>query len=136
VDPNLTPANFNGKSVAQIIGIYNGSAGGTGFDLRNLSAQDYAALATDPNTGRKWIQYIKIEDDPTNTTNTSEIDAVSDVSCCGDYKHPYPAGDLNKDCRVNFFDFAILAQDWLVTSDWNDLAALAGNWLYCNWECE
>ncbi|MHC4575348.1 MAG: hypothetical protein ACYS76_14665 [Planctomycetota bacterium] len=23
---------------------------------------------------------------------------------CGDLDHPYPVGDLNKDCRVNFFD--------------------------------
>lgn len=136
VDPNFSAGGFYGSTVAQIIVAYNGSAGGTGYDLKNLAPQDYAVLATDPNTGRKWVQYIKIEDDPTNTTLTSEIDAISDVSCCGDYKHPYPVGDLNEDCRVDFVDFAILAQDWLAGSDWDDLATLAGNWLYCNWECE
>ena len=32
---------------------------------------------------------------------------------CGDAEHPYPIGDLNKDCEVNFFDIAILSLHWL-----------------------
>jgi len=32
---------------------------------------------------------------------------------CGDPNHPYPIGDLNKDCRVNFLDFAMLTLHWL-----------------------
>ena len=32
---------------------------------------------------------------------------------CGDAAHPYPIGDLNLDCRVNFLDVAILALHWL-----------------------
>jgi len=30
----------------------------------------------------------------------------------GDPNHPYPAGDLNHDCRVDFLDLAILAEHW------------------------
>jgi hypothetical protein len=120
VDPNLTAASLNGKTVAHVIELYNGSAGGTGFDIGAL--------------GLDWIQYVRIDDDA-NSGVTTEIDAIADVSCCGDYKHPYPAGDLNEDCRVNFFDFAILAQDWLAESDWDDLATLADNWLVCTWKC-
>lgn len=33
---------------------------------------------------------------------------------CGDLGHPYPKGDLNKDCRVDFADFAEFADNWLV----------------------
>ena len=33
---------------------------------------------------------------------------------CGDAQHPYPPGDANSDCIVNFSDFAILADNWLV----------------------
>jgi len=120
VDPNLTAAGLNGKTVAEVIEMYNGSAGGTGFDIGAL--------------GLDWIQYVRIDDKP-DSTATTEIDAIADVSCCGDYKHPHPAGDLNEDCRVNFVDFAILAQDWLAESDWDDLATLADNWLVCTWEC-
>ncbi len=153
VDPNLTPANFNGKSVAEIIEIYNGSAGGTGFDLKDLDPNDYAALAVDANTGQRWIQYVKIEDDP-SSFGLPEIDAVADVSCCGDYKTPFPVGDLNTDCRVGYEDMALLCYYWLAeinepndpaaiadiyedgVVNLYDMALLAGNWLYCNWECK
>jgi hypothetical protein len=101
--------------------MYNGSAGGTGFDIGAL--------------GLDWIQYVRIVDDA-NSSATTEIDAIADVSCCGDYKHPHPAGDLNEDCRVDFFDFAILGQDWLAESDWDGLSALANSWLQCTWKCQ
>lgn len=32
---------------------------------------------------------------------------------CGDATHPYPPGDLNQDCRVNFADIALLGANWL-----------------------
>lgn len=32
---------------------------------------------------------------------------------CGDANHPYPAGDLNHDCKVNLLDLVILASHWL-----------------------
>ena len=104
VDPALRPADFAGKTLAQMIAAYDRSAGGTGFDIGEL--------------GLEWIQYVRIEDDPTSNA-TTEIDAVADVSCCGDYKHPYPVGDLNKDCRVDMADFAIFS----------------GHWLECTWDC-
>lgn len=118
VDPNLTAADMDGLTVAEMIRVYNGSSGGTGFDLRWLGPNDYAALAVEPNSGRKWIQYVRIEDDP-GSSATTEVDAIADVSCCGDYRHPYPVGDLNKDCRVDMVDFAVLAR----------------HWLDCTWQC-
>jgi len=36
------------------------------------------------------------------------------IGVCGDSGHPYPKGDLNQDCRVNFADFAEFADSWLV----------------------
>jgi hypothetical protein len=119
IDPNLRASDFAGKTLAEMIKAYNGSAGGTGFDLRWLSQEDYAKLAVDPNTGRRWIQYVRIEDKP-GSSATTEIDAIADASCCGDYKHPYPAGDLNKDCRVDFYDIAVIGL----------------HWLDCTWECD
>ena len=38
---------------------------------------------------------------------------VNPSPCCGDLEHPYPASDNNKDCVVNFFDFSIMAYEWL-----------------------
>jgi thermitase len=41
-------------------------------------------------------------------------------------------GDLDGDCRVDFFDYAIFANDWLIGSNLDDLATLSNNWLECN----
>jgi hypothetical protein len=153
VNPNLTITDFDGNSVAEIIDIYDGSAGGTGFDLKDLDPNDYAALAVDANTGQRWIQYVKIEDDP-SSFGLPEIDAVADVRCCGDYKTPFPVGDINRDCRVDYEDLEILCDYWLaeinepndpaVIADiyeddivnFYDWALMADSWLQCNWECE
>ena len=132
LDPNLGAADFDGNSIAEIIAAYNGSAGGTGFDIKDLDPNDYAALAVDANTGARWIKYVKIENDPCSP-GTPEIDAISDVSCCGDYKHQLPEGDFNSDCRVDFFDFAIVAAGWV---DMSQISIVAEHWLECSWKCD
>jgi hypothetical protein len=115
VDPNLHYSDFYYISAADAIDLYDGSGGGTGYDLRNLT--DYNNLMVNPNTGYRWIQYVKL----TGTAESQgEIDAVSDAAACGDPTHPYPAGDVNKDCRVDMTDFA----------------TLAGNWLVCTYNCD
>lgn len=116
VDPNLSLADFSGLSVPQAIALYDGSAGGAGFDLRRLDPEDYNALRIDPETGRKWIQYIKLS--VTEYGGSGQIDAVADVAACGDYRHPFPPGDINRDCRVDLADFAVLAENWTVCT-WN-----------------
>ena len=108
VDPNLSLADFSGISAADAIGLYARSGGGTGFDLKWLLPQNYQALLTDPISGRKWIQYIKV-----SSTNLGEVDAFADVAACGDYQHPYPIGDINQDCKVDIIDFAMLSEHWL-----------------------
>jgi hypothetical protein len=32
---------------------------------------------------------------------------------CGDQTHEFPAGDVDQNCRVDFLDFAALAEDWM-----------------------
>ncbi len=63
LDPELMPANLGGGSVADAAEFYDGSAGGTGFDL--------AALGLD------WIQYVRIEH---GDSGVPEIDAIADVA--------------------------------------------------------
>lgn len=64
VDQSLTSADFAGKTGAQAIALYNGSVGGTSFDL--------------VESGYSWIQYIKVEG--VNGFNGGEIDGFSDVA--------------------------------------------------------
>jgi hypothetical protein len=39
-------------------------------------------------------------------------------------------GDVNRDCKTDFFDFALLADNWIDT-DFLDFAPMADNWLDC-----
>ena len=119
VDPNYTLDDFANQSAANAMDLYDGSGGGTGFDLQNLL--DYNTLTIDPNSGYRWIQYVRLEGGNEEQGDIGgEIDAVSDVAACGDPTHPYPAGDINKDCRVDMIDFSILS----------------GSWLECTYDCD
>jgi hypothetical protein len=100
LDPNLSYASFGRKSVARIAQTYGDSAGGAGFDLAKLD------LPVDPDTGLRWFQYVRIDD--AEGSGSPKIDAVADVSCPGDYKHPAPLGDVNGDYRVDYEDFVIV----------------------------
>lgn len=62
VDPSLTLSDFNGISAASAIALYNGSGGGTGFDLADLGGD------------LDWIQYVRV------TGYGGEIDAFADVA--------------------------------------------------------
>ncbi|MBW8000839.1 MAG: hypothetical protein FVQ80_02300 [Planctomycetes bacterium] len=153
LDPNLTAESFDGNSVAEMCLAYVNSAGGTGFDLKNLALEDYLALTIDANSGERWIQYIKIECADTFGIEKPEVDAVSDVGGCGDYKHPYPQGDINGDCRTDMFDVELIGKYWLVeiseanepanssdlydddVIDIKDWAILSGEWPDCTWDC-
>ena len=153
VDPNLGTADFDGLSAAEAISLYDGSAGGTGFDLKWLDPNDYEQLDTDPNTGCKWIKYIKVEY-KSGSAQPGEIDAFADVACCGDYKHPFPAGDIDKNCLVDLYDLKLLTDYWLFEIiapedpadkadlhdddkvDFKDFALLAQTWLNCTWQCQ
>jgi len=68
---------------------------------------------------------------------------------CGDAQHPYPTGDLDKDCYVNWADFGVFASHWLDSGcaspdwcegadldqstdvNWSDFSVFAANWLAC-----
>jgi len=43
----------------------------------------------------------------------AQFGIVGAVLYCGDVNHPYPVGDLNRDCRVDLVDLAIFCSHWL-----------------------
>jgi len=152
LDPNVKSEDYAGRTVAELCFAYGRSAGGTSFDLEKLA--DFQQLEIDEASGRRWIQYIKIEC-VTGDVNGffPEVDAVADVSCCGDYKHPIPDGDINRDCSVDNRDLQLLSGYWLIQLDgpqdparaadffrgsdeminFYDFAILAKNWLLSTW---
>ncbi len=50
------------------------------------------------------------------TTVGFRVARVSSAAC-GDAKHPYPLGDLNHDCYVDFDDMALMIAAWLNCTD-------------------
>lgn len=73
LDPSLGFDSFDGWNIAQISQSYGESAGGMGFDISGFD------LAIDTETGCKWIQYIRVTDNP-GSSATTEIDAFADVA--------------------------------------------------------
>ncbi|WP_197910382.1 VPLPA-CTERM sorting domain-containing protein [Desulfosarcina ovata] len=70
VDPDLDPTeDFAGLSVAEVIDLYDGSAGGTGYDLADLYDLYGVEL--------EWIRYIRVE---SNGTSYCEVDGFADVA--------------------------------------------------------
>lgn len=65
VNPSLQLADFEGKTAAEAIAMYDGSAGGTGFDLAE--------------SGFEWIRYIRVESLEGEFAE-GEIDAFADVA--------------------------------------------------------
>ncbi len=150
VNPSLTLADFVDISVAGAIELYDDSGGGAPFDLKNLPSYD--DLTVDPDSGYRWIQYVRLEGGEGQLAIGGEVDAVSDVAVCGDPTHPYPQGDVNLDCRVDFQDFSVLSSQWLMIdcgtcggadlSDpldqsvaIDDLIVIVENWLNCTYNC-
>jgi len=92
-------------------------------------------------------------DDPDTADTGSGAPPIVDVGAyeftlpCGDGDLPYPIGDINSDCGVNFVDFAIFGLCWLTEDgepgwnincnlydadsiiDANDLTVFGEHWL-------
>jgi len=51
--------------------------------------------------------------DPPDYPDIVDMGAYEFADRCGDDAHPYPAGDVNRDCKVNFLDIAVIAENWL-----------------------
>lgn len=86
VDPSIDFADLKGLTLADVCRRYNGSAGGTGYDISSLP------LSCDEK-GRKWIRYVRIsgvyvEDNGDGDSGYSdpEVDAVADVAPVSAYE--------------------------------------------------
>jgi hypothetical protein len=82
----------------------------------NINAQQFAKCP-DVYVFDHWEGDVN---DPNSANTTVFMDTDKTVTAvfvdsrkCGDECHPYPIGDLDKDCVVTFGDFALFASHWL-----------------------
>ena len=82
----------------------------------NINAQQFAKCP-DVYVFDHWEGDVN---DPNSANTTVFMDTDKTVTAvfvdgrqCGDECHPYPVGDLDKDCEVTFGDFALFASHWL-----------------------
>ena len=87
VDPSISWLDFDGLTLAEVARRYNGSAGGTGYDIGSL------ALPVN-SQGRKWFRYVRIRgmeslspDVYGDYSSAPEVDAVADVAPVSDYRN-------------------------------------------------
>ena len=90
VDPNIVFADCKGLTLAELCQRYNGSAGGTGYDLQYVDLPTDAAV----HRGRKWFRYVRISNVDTDVPNDDgdyvsipEVDAVADVAPVSAYRN-------------------------------------------------
>lgn len=79
--PNLTSSDWSGISLAELCKRYNGSAGGTSYDISKINN-----LPID-ETGRKWIKFVRIkpvfeeyDEEGYPLYSEPEVDAIADIS--------------------------------------------------------
>jgi len=124
----------------------------TGESANATPNYDYATVKYDPNGNQLWAaRYNGLANNYDAACDLS-VDSFGNVYVTGDSyggsgtgedyatikytQHNYCTEavemDLNGDCKIDFKDFAILAEDWLGGNDWLDLAMLTDKWLDCN----
>jgi hypothetical protein len=107
VDPN-TVREIN--SIDLITVPYGGPYEAYSFGKRlNSGFKPYLIESIVPGLG-----FIKIRDYwVTYPPVIKELISISPDHLCGDYDYPYPVGDENHDCIVNFKDLSVIAAHWL-----------------------
>jgi uncharacterized delta-60 repeat protein len=144
----------NGRDMACALAVDNyGNVYVTGYKYSSVTGEgyeDYATIKYAPNGTQLWTSFYNGPANGADLPSSLAIDNSGNVYVTGyaaagigyDYatikytQHNYCtaaiAGDIDANCKIDFADYAMLANDWPTENDWNDLAVLTDNWLQCN----
>lgn len=125
-DPNVDPNNPNciikTCNIVRNLGYLNGGVSsnfGSVADIDNCTIAYNAAARTNLPGGLEcFYGDANVKNSIISNNYGVQVSKVgpSALQACGDGEHPYPIGDLNRDCRVDFRDFATMARHWLECS--------------------
>jgi len=111
----LTTAGMSATTLDDPLGFF----GGTSEDFESWLLNEVAPLLPQETT---YLLFAQGQANPAwrNPDMGMQLEGVVEetiigyaVPQCGDPNHPYPPGDLNRDCCVDLQDFAIIALHWL-----------------------
>ncbi len=93
VNPSIGYSDCDGLTLAELCLRYNGSAGGTGYDIDEAKDENGNELPKN-SAGLKWFRYVRISgvelDEPNDggdSFSSPEVDAVADVAPVSGYKN-------------------------------------------------
>jgi hypothetical protein len=112
----LTPGpDIGGLKVAPKYDVYATVAGQSREVVANGVNSGYV-VQTSATTNPRWDLAVEPPVDGISSTVYYDDVVVERIAAsqCGDEYHQIMAFDLNKDCMVNFKDFAVIASNWLV----------------------
>ena len=132
---NISPGGIIGSAWADekflLLAIYNDNAGSSAVTVqidKNILSSSYGQ--TNPSGGDRQFKVLGSNGQPVVNNTWSFVSETADTltlqgnlgskelfiitsSICGDHDYPYPTGDLNRDCVVDFRDFAEFAAHWI-----------------------
>jgi uncharacterized delta-60 repeat protein len=116
------------------------------------SSADYFTLSYSQDGQKRWIKAYGRPVGYEDSAHDLDIDNRGSIYVTGESYHTAPdcdavtikytehyycvamlGGDRNGDCKVNFLDYAVMANNWLISYDITDIAIIANNWLKCNY---
>jgi hypothetical protein len=150
-DPNgneLWVARFYQLNAKDLAVDNSGNVYVTGKSSNWYTGYDYTTVKYDSNGNQKWVVLDDTYGDDDCAT-AIELDTQGNVYVTGEGSNyatikytqrlyciqPFD-GDMDGDCRVDYTDLALLAQQWLDPFDFTDYATLAEDWLECNFALE
>ena len=125
VDPCGTSLTWAAGAEAASHIVYFGTANPP-EQVGEQTGTSFATGAMSPDTTYYWQVD---ENNPSGQTTGTVWSFTTSYSCTGSI-----VSDLNSDCEVNFFDYALLIDEW--AGNLEDIAQIATDWLKCNREPE
>jgi hypothetical protein len=111
----LTPAGMGATELDDPLGFFGGTS-------EDFEAWLLGEVAPQLPPGAVYLLFAQGRANPAwcNSSMGMQLEGVVEetiigyaVPQCGDPNHPYPPGDLNRDCSVDLRDFAMIALHWL-----------------------
>lgn len=120
VDPSWTAAALSGKSFAELVEIYAGSAGGAGVDLASVGLTQAIAVRImvpsgfHPNVEIDAIARVRALGHPADIDGNGAVDGADLAAVLSAFGTVFPAADIDQSGFVDGADLAAVLAGWTI----------------------